>query len=109
VQEEASPSILKCSTNSTLSPTSKTSMLTPDENRRFWHRGTKIGVIYGLIALVILGITTTQDPEGPLGWLSHKWFERFGLIASLLPLAAASQAYVAGRKDAAISQSDSNV
>lgn len=83
-------------------------MLTPDENRRFWHRGTRIGIIYGLIALVILGITTTQDPQGSLAWLSHKWFERFGLIASLLPLAAASQAYVAGRKDAAQSQSDRN-
>ena len=84
-------------------------MLTPDENRRFWHRGTKIGVTYGLIALVILGVTTTQDPEGSLSWMSNKWFERFGLIASLLPLAAASQAYVAGRKDASKSNSERNV
>jgi len=76
-------------------------MFTPDENRRLWHRGTKIGVIYGLISFVILGVTTSQDPEGSLAWLS-----RFSSLVILLPIGAASQAYVAGRKDAGKWQSD---
>ena len=79
-------------------------MLTPDENRKFWHRGTKIGAVYGIIALLITGVTSTQDPSGSLAWLSRDWFRHFGVVVSLLPLAAASQAYVAGRKDASNSK-----
>ena len=77
-------------------------MMTPDEDGKIWHRGTKIGFIYSLIALAIVGLTTTQDPAGSLAWL-----ERFAFLVILSPLAAASQAYVAGKKDASKSHGGS--
>jgi len=69
-------------------------MITPDEAGKFWHRGTRLGLIYTVITSVILGVTTSQDPGSSLAWL-----EKFSFLAALAPLAAASQAYVAGRRD----------
>ena len=69
-------------------------MITPDEKGNIWHRGTKLGLIYSLVAFIVFGVTMTQDPNGPYAWLAN-----FGPILILVPTAAASQAYVAGRKD----------
>jgi hypothetical protein len=71
-----------------------TTMLTQDIDGKLWHRGTKLGLIYAVIAFIVFGVTMTQDPEGPLAWLSN-----FGPLLILAPLAAASHAYVAGRRD----------
>ena len=69
-------------------------MITQDVNGRFWHRGTKLGLAYAVLAFVIFGVTMTQDPDGPLAWLSN-----LGPLLILVPLAAASHGYVAGQRD----------
>ena len=70
-------------------------MLTPDEHGKYWHRGTKIGLIYALTAFLLFVVTMTEDnSDGPLYWLP-----KIGLFFVLLPLAAASHAYSAGKRD----------
>jgi hypothetical protein len=68
-------------------------MLTRDETQGFWHPGTKLGIIYALLSLVVLGLT--RDPAPAVAWL-----EQFSIVLVLLPLAAASHAYVAGKRAA---------
>lgn len=68
-------------------------MITQDIQGKLWHRGTKIGLIYSVIAFIIFGVTMTQAPAGPYAWLAN-----FGPLLILVPLAAASHAYVAGQR-----------
>ena len=63
-------------------------MLTQDNAGRFWHRGTKIGLVYATIAFVWFGVTTTQEPGGP-----HAWLSNLGVFVVVFPFAAASHAY----------------
>lgn len=69
-------------------------MITQDINGRWWHRGTRLGVVYSVVAFLIFGVTLTQDPDGPYAWLAN-----FGPLLILVPLAAASHAFVAGQRD----------
>ena len=69
-------------------------MMTPDINGKLWHRGTKIGAISSCITFLVFGLTMTQDPDGPLAWLSN-----LGPIMILMPMAAASHAYAWGQRD----------
>ena len=69
-------------------------MITESEGRIF-HPGTRIGIAYAIVAFIFLGVTMTQDPSGPLAWMS-----KFGILAALAPIAAGSQAYARGRRDA---------
>ena len=71
-------------------------MVTPDKTGKVWHRGTKLGLVYAVITFLVLGLTTSQDPEGTLAWL-----QKFSFLVVIAPLAAASQAYVLGLRDAA--------
>lgn len=69
-------------------------MIATDRKGRLWHRGTKLGLIYSVITLIVFGVTMTQDPDGPLAWLSS-----FGPLVILIPLASATQAYAWGQRD----------
>jgi len=76
-------------------------MLTKDDGGKFWHRGTKIGMVYATIALLLFIVTMTEDKtDRPLYWLP-----KLGLFFVILPLSAASQAYVSGDRDGAKLQS----
>jgi len=76
-------------------------MFTPDSVGRFWHRGTKIGLVYTLIAFVWFGVTMTQDPDGPYGWL-----ETWAILVALLPIAAASHGYAIAERAQIRNQAD---
>lgn len=67
-------------------------MIRQDLDGNLWNKGTKIGLAYMVITVIVFGVTTTQDPNGQLAWL-----EKFSFLIWLAPLAAASHAYVAGQ------------
>ena len=76
-------------------------MVSQDSAGRIWHRGTQIGIIYMCVAIVWLGVTMTQDPDGPYSWLS-----KFGFSVVLLPLAAASHGYAIADRERVQKQKD---
>ncbi len=69
-------------------------MVTPNEAGKFWNRGTRLGLIYAVIAAIIFQMTTDHPPEGPLVWL-----KKFSYLVFMIPFAAASHAYFAGVRD----------
>ena len=76
-------------------------MMTPDESGRVLHRGTWLGLYYAIAMAVVLLITGIVPKEIPALW----WLEKLQPIVLLAPIAAASKAYVLGRRDARSSTS----
>ena len=75
-------------------------MMTPDETGRVWHRGTKLGVYYAIamaVALLVFGVVPQEVP-------ALSWLEKFQFIILLAPVAAASKAYMLGRRDSNATQ-----
>lgn len=71
-------------------------MLTPDINGRYWNRGTKIGLLFSAIAMVVFAaldylIHTSEVPD--------YWLPRIGTWLMILPLPSASYAYACGQRD----------
>lgn len=70
-------------------------MMTPDESGQVWHRGTKLGLYYAIAMAVVLLITGVIPKEVPSLW----WLEKLQFLVLFAPIAAASKAYVLGRRD----------
>ena len=76
-------------------------MMTPDDSGRLWHRGTWLGLYYAIAMAVVLLITGIVPKEIP----TLSWLEKLQFLVLLAPIAAASKAYVIGRRDARSSAS----
>lgn len=74
-------------------------MLTRDINGKYWHRGTQLGVLYMLVALLCMVLTIEPNDTFP-AWLQHWWLRAFASLWPLFPLVAASHAYVVGQRNA---------
>lgn len=71
-------------------------MLTPDSSGKLWNAGTKLGILYGIVAgILYAGLDfALHNSEAPERWLP--------LIAGFLiltPVAAASHAYSVGQRN----------
>lgn len=69
-------------------------MSNTDHLKSPWNPGSKLAVIYFLIALVLQGLLMTQDPTGPLAWL-----EKLSILVPAVAGIAATHAYRKGLKD----------
>ena len=69
-------------------------MLTPDDQGRVWHPGTKLGILYSIALAVFLLLTGVIPQEVP----ALQWLEKLQALAIFAPMAAASHAYVLGRR-----------
>lgn len=69
-------------------------MFTLDEQGRFWHPGTKLGFFYAVALALYLLLTGVVPQEVP----ALQWLEKLQALAILAPMAAASHAYVLGRR-----------
>ena len=71
-------------------------MFTPDESGKIWHRGTRIGLCYAVVLVIVLALLGSIDDETP----KLKWLKKFDFVAFFIPIAAGSQSYVAGKRAA---------
>ena len=70
-------------------------MFVPDEFGNIWHRGTKIGLGYAIVLVVVLALFGSLNEDTP----KLMWLKKIDFVVFFIPVAAGSQAYVAGRKD----------
>lgn len=71
-------------------------MITRTDDGRTWHRGTKIGFTYAVAMAILLALFGAIGDDAPPALV---WLKKFDAIIVMVPVAAASQAYVAGLRD----------
>lgn len=71
-------------------------MITRTDDGRTWHRGTRIGFAYAVAMAILLAFFGAIGDDAPPALV---WLKKLDGIIVLVPIAAASQAYVAGLRD----------